>query len=70
LTLFQVELSGCPALEAMESLPTMPAVKRYPANNGVVHNDITLDPADGVDQGFLPEGTIVDFVVGNPELTV
>jgi uncharacterized surface protein with fasciclin (FAS1) repeats len=39
------------------------------ANNGVVHKiDTVLDPADGVDMG-LPEGTIVDFVVGNPELT-
>jgi uncharacterized surface protein with fasciclin (FAS1) repeats len=26
-----------------------------------------LDPADGVDHG-LPEGTIFDFVVGNPNL--
>jgi transforming growth factor-beta-induced protein len=37
------------------------------ANNGVVHKiDSVLDPAD--DQG-LPEGTIVDFVVGNDELS-
>jgi transforming growth factor-beta-induced protein len=36
------------------------------ANNGVVHKiDTVLDPADGA----VPEGTIVDFVVGNPDLT-
>jgi uncharacterized surface protein with fasciclin (FAS1) repeats len=39
------------------------------ANNGVVHKiDTVLDPADGVVEG-LPDGTIVDFVVGNPDLT-
>jgi transforming growth factor-beta-induced protein len=39
------------------------------ANNGVVHKiDTVLDPADGEDEG-LPTATIVDFVVGNPDLT-
>jgi transforming growth factor-beta-induced protein len=38
------------------------------ANNGVVHKiDTVLDPADGVG-GDTPED-IIDFVVGNPELT-
>jgi transforming growth factor-beta-induced protein len=40
------------------------------ANNGVVHKiDTVLNPADGENEGLPEEETIVDFVVGNPDLT-
>jgi transforming growth factor-beta-induced protein len=40
------------------------------ASNGVVHKiDTVLDPADGAAVGLPEEGTVVDFVVGNTDLT-